>query len=253
MMAAAVLWLLRLSGPTRRGRALGHIGLANYGGLAIGPLLADLAHGFESVLLLAAALPLLAAAVMPGMRPERAIAAARRRRAPRRHAETGHRPDVREHRLRRLAGVRRRAERARRAGVRGHCDRRAHPRRGDPGPRSALARRSLVAAPTAAVGCWSLVGLVGRCSASSCSAPGRRSRSRHWACSRSPTSSPPATERPPGCSSRGSTRGSDWAGRQPVFSPRSADLPVRSSVRRRRSPAPRRLPYFRLAGRDAAP
>lgn len=65
MMAAAVLWLLRLSGPARRGRALGHIGLANYGGLAIGPLLADLAHGFESVLLLAAVLPLLAAAVMP--------------------------------------------------------------------------------------------------------------------------------------------------------------------------------------------
>ena len=69
MMAAAVLWLLRLSGPTRRGRALGHIGLANYGGLAIGPLLADLAHGFESVLLLAAALPLLAAAVMPRHAP----------------------------------------------------------------------------------------------------------------------------------------------------------------------------------------
>jgi len=65
MMAAAVLWLLRLSGPARRGRALGHIGLANYGGLAVGPLLADLAHGFESVLLIAAVLPLLAAAVMP--------------------------------------------------------------------------------------------------------------------------------------------------------------------------------------------
>jgi len=65
MMAAAVLWLLRLSGPQKRGRALGHIGLANYGGLATGPLLADLAHGFESVLLLAAVLPLLGAAVMP--------------------------------------------------------------------------------------------------------------------------------------------------------------------------------------------
>src|SRR4051812_10270986 len=69
MMAAAVLWLLRLSGPTRRGRALGHIGLANYGGLAIGPLLADRAHGFESVLLLAAVLPLLAAAGMPRHAP----------------------------------------------------------------------------------------------------------------------------------------------------------------------------------------
>ena len=31
MMSAAVLWLLRLAGPGRRGRALGHIGLANYG------------------------------------------------------------------------------------------------------------------------------------------------------------------------------------------------------------------------------
>jgi predicted MFS family arabinose efflux permease len=69
MMAAAVLWLLRLSGPTRRGRALGHIGLANYGGLATGPLLADVAHGFESVLLLAAVLPLLGAAVMPSQVP----------------------------------------------------------------------------------------------------------------------------------------------------------------------------------------
>jgi MFS family permease len=41
MMSAAVLWLLRLAGPDRRGRALGHIGLANYGGLTLGPLLAD--------------------------------------------------------------------------------------------------------------------------------------------------------------------------------------------------------------------
>src|SRR5437773_1816530 len=32
MMSAAVLWLLRLAGEGRRGRALGHIGLANYGG-----------------------------------------------------------------------------------------------------------------------------------------------------------------------------------------------------------------------------
>src|SRR4051812_11164392 len=29
MMSAAVLWLLRLAGPGRRGRALGHIGLSN--------------------------------------------------------------------------------------------------------------------------------------------------------------------------------------------------------------------------------
>jgi predicted MFS family arabinose efflux permease len=65
MMSAAVLWLLRLSGPTWRGRALGHIGLANYGGLACGPLLADAAGGFESVLALAAVLPLLGAALIP--------------------------------------------------------------------------------------------------------------------------------------------------------------------------------------------
>jgi len=40
MMAAAVAWLLQLAGPARRGRALGHIGLANYAGLLVGPLLA---------------------------------------------------------------------------------------------------------------------------------------------------------------------------------------------------------------------
>jgi len=45
MMSAAVLWLLRLAGPGRRGRALGHIGLANYGGLAVGPLVAGALGG----------------------------------------------------------------------------------------------------------------------------------------------------------------------------------------------------------------
>jgi MFS family permease len=74
MMASAVLWLLRLSGPERRGRALGHIGLANYGGLACGPLLADLAGGFESVLVLAAVLPLLAVVAMPREVPGRETA-----------------------------------------------------------------------------------------------------------------------------------------------------------------------------------
>ena len=69
MMSAAVLWLLRLSGPERRGRALGHIGLANYGGLACGPLLADAAGGFEPVLVLAAVLPLAGVAVMPRTAP----------------------------------------------------------------------------------------------------------------------------------------------------------------------------------------
>jgi Major Facilitator Superfamily len=69
MMSAAVLWLLRLAGPERRGRALGHIGLANYGGLTAGPLLADAMNGFESVLLAAALLPLLAIATLPAAAP----------------------------------------------------------------------------------------------------------------------------------------------------------------------------------------
>jgi len=66
MMSAAVLWLLRLAGVERRGRALGHIGLANYAGLAVGPLLADATGtggAATGVLLLAAALPLAGAAV----------------------------------------------------------------------------------------------------------------------------------------------------------------------------------------------
>jgi predicted MFS family arabinose efflux permease len=64
MMAATVLWLLRLAGPERRGRALGHIGLANYVGLSLGPLLADALGGVSAsraVLWAAAALPLLGA------------------------------------------------------------------------------------------------------------------------------------------------------------------------------------------------
>jgi MFS family permease len=40
MMAACVTWLLWLAPPDRRGRAIGHIGLANYTGLTVGPLLA---------------------------------------------------------------------------------------------------------------------------------------------------------------------------------------------------------------------
>ena len=67
MMSAAVLWLLRLGGPRRRGRALGHIGLANYGGLASGPLLADAVGGGGWVLACAAALPLLGAALIAGL------------------------------------------------------------------------------------------------------------------------------------------------------------------------------------------
>jgi len=64
MMSAAVLWLLRLAGPERRGRALGHIGLANYGGLTAGPLLASaLGLARVPVLIAAAVLPLAGALV----------------------------------------------------------------------------------------------------------------------------------------------------------------------------------------------
>ena len=64
MMAAAVLWLLRLAGPERRGRAMGHIGLANYAGLTIGPPLAQALGGASNsdlVWIAAAALPLISA------------------------------------------------------------------------------------------------------------------------------------------------------------------------------------------------
>jgi predicted MFS family arabinose efflux permease len=74
MMAAAVLWLLRLAGEDRRGRALGHIGLANYGGLAIGPLLADAAGSYERVLAIAAVLPLLGTLLMPPAPPTARVA-----------------------------------------------------------------------------------------------------------------------------------------------------------------------------------
>jgi predicted MFS family arabinose efflux permease len=64
MMSAAVLWLLRLAGPDKRGQALGHIGLANYAGLTAGPLLASaLGHARDPVLVAAAALPLLGVAL----------------------------------------------------------------------------------------------------------------------------------------------------------------------------------------------
>jgi MFS family permease len=71
MMSAAVLWLLRLAGPERRGRALAHIGLANYAGLTAGPLLAS-ALSLERGPVMAAAtvLPLAGAALtLPIRRP----------------------------------------------------------------------------------------------------------------------------------------------------------------------------------------
>jgi MFS family permease len=66
MMAATVLWLLRLAGPERRGRAMGHIGLANYAGLTVGPPLAQALSGSSHpprVWIAAAILPLLGAAL----------------------------------------------------------------------------------------------------------------------------------------------------------------------------------------------
>jgi MFS family permease len=62
MMAASVAWLLREAPAERQGRALGHIGLANYGGLALGPLLADALGAAHTVIVAAALLPLPAAA-----------------------------------------------------------------------------------------------------------------------------------------------------------------------------------------------
>ncbi len=63
MMAATVLWLLRLAGPARRGRAMGQIGLANYAGLTVGPPLSQAIMGQSHparVWIAAAILPLLA-------------------------------------------------------------------------------------------------------------------------------------------------------------------------------------------------
>ena len=78
MMAATVLWLLRLAGPARRGRAMGHVGLANYAGLTIGPLLAQALSGQDHltrVWITAAILPLVAAgcATVLGRSPDRGV------------------------------------------------------------------------------------------------------------------------------------------------------------------------------------
>ncbi|HEU4976993.1 MAG TPA: MFS transporter [Baekduia sp.] len=76
MMAAAGLALLRLAGPARRGRALGHLGLANYAGLAVGPLLAGALGSATTVLLAGAALPL-AGALLAGAPPQPTVERAR--------------------------------------------------------------------------------------------------------------------------------------------------------------------------------
>jgi MFS family permease len=63
VMSSSVLWLLWISGQERRGRALGHAGLALYAGLIVGPILAELLGGLEHagrVFALAVAMPLCA-------------------------------------------------------------------------------------------------------------------------------------------------------------------------------------------------
>lgn len=85
MMSATVLWLLRLAGPGRRGRALGHIGLANFGGLAVGALVAGRlggVHAAHAVLAVAVLLPLLGAGTVimvgePVRPPREAVASTR--------------------------------------------------------------------------------------------------------------------------------------------------------------------------------
>jgi MFS family permease len=70
MMAATVLWLLRLAGPERRGRAMGHVGLANYAGLTVGPPLSQVLSGDahpSRVWIAAAILPLVAAGFAAAM------------------------------------------------------------------------------------------------------------------------------------------------------------------------------------------
>jgi MFS family permease len=78
MMSASVLWLLRLAGPSRRGQSLGHIGLANYAGLTVGPLLVsalDADHHVGRLWVLAIVLPLLGAvaAIMVRDSPEPSV------------------------------------------------------------------------------------------------------------------------------------------------------------------------------------
>lgn len=72
MMSATALWLLRLGGEDRRGRSMGHVGLANYGGLVAGPLLAVALAGEQHpsrVFLLGIVLPPLGALLALLARP----------------------------------------------------------------------------------------------------------------------------------------------------------------------------------------
>lgn len=70
MMSATVLWLLRIAGEEHQGRSLGHIGLANYAGLTIGPLLVELTglHHVGRLWLMASGLPLLGAGLAGAIR-----------------------------------------------------------------------------------------------------------------------------------------------------------------------------------------
>jgi MFS family permease len=67
VMAAGVLWLLRLAGSARRGRALGHSGLALFAGLTLGPLVSTMLGGDAQprrVFVAAAILPLIGFAAL---------------------------------------------------------------------------------------------------------------------------------------------------------------------------------------------
>jgi predicted MFS family arabinose efflux permease len=85
MMSATALWLLRLGGEDRRGRSIGHVGLANYGGLVAGPLLAVALGGAgnsDTVFLASTLLPLAGAALVLAAKPGAGEPAAPERRAP---------------------------------------------------------------------------------------------------------------------------------------------------------------------------
>ncbi|HVV74781.1 MAG TPA: MFS transporter [Mycobacteriales bacterium] len=70
MMSATVLWLLRIAGEQHQGRSLGHIGLANYAGLTIGPLMLEAigVRNTGALWILAMALPIVGAVVAVAVR-----------------------------------------------------------------------------------------------------------------------------------------------------------------------------------------
>jgi len=80
LYTAAATWTVDVAPPGRQGFALGRFGLAVWGGLALGPLVGELARslaGFDAVWAITAALPALCAAVAwPLEEPAKALRAA---------------------------------------------------------------------------------------------------------------------------------------------------------------------------------